>query len=104
MPYKLCFFVPEENLETVKKAIFTAGGGNLNNYSQCAWQTKGMGQFKPEHGSQPYLGEQHAITRVPEYKVEIFCQDNVIKACIAALHKAHPYEVPAYDVIKLEAL
>ncbi|MDH5710122.1 MAG: NGG1p interacting factor NIF3, partial [Gammaproteobacteria bacterium] len=39
---------------------------------------------------------------VSELKIEMVCADEHIKAAIAALKKAHPYEEPAYDVWKLE--
>jgi hypothetical protein len=41
---------------------------------------------------------------VPEYRVEMVCADNCIVAVIAALRAAHPYEEPAFDVIRLEPL
>ena len=40
---------------------------------------------------------------VEEYKVELVCEAEYLTAAIAALKVAHPYEEPAYAVIKLEA-
>ena len=39
--YKLAFFVPDSHVETVKTAIFAAGGGRIGNYDSCAWQVLG---------------------------------------------------------------
>ena len=47
MLVKLEFFVPIENAEHVKNALFELGVGAIGNYSHCAWQTEGDGQFKP---------------------------------------------------------
>jgi hypothetical protein len=41
---------------------------------------------------------------VSEYRVELVCEDSAIKAAIAALKLAHPYEEPAYDVLRMEDL
>lgn len=100
--YKLCFYVPVEYTEKVKMAIFAAGGGKIGNYTCCAWQVLGEGQFMPLEGSQAFIGHKNQLEKVPEYKVEMVCHDDCIKEAIAALRKAHPYEEPAYQVFKLE--
>lgn len=99
--FKLCFFVPEENVETVKQAIFAAGAGHLGDYDQCSWQTLGRGQFRPLPGSHPHIGQQGEVAAVAEYRVETLCAKEHIRAVIAALRLAHPYEEPAFDVIEL---
>lgn len=100
--YKLCFFVPEASLEQVKAAVFAAGAGRIGDYDSCCWQTPGQGQFRPLPGSQPYIGQQGAVSVVTEYKVEMVCDDRLIEAAVDALKQAHPYEEPAYEVWKLE--
>lgn len=35
--FKLCFYVPVENAEQVKAAVFAAGAGRIGNYDCCAW-------------------------------------------------------------------
>ena len=100
--YKLCFFVPESHLEVVKSSLFAAGAGKIGDYDSCCWQVLGEGQFRPLEGSNPYLGQQGAVERVAEYRVEMVCADELIRAAVAALKSAHPYEEPAYDVWRLE--
>ena len=102
--YKLSVFIPESHLEPVKSAMFTAGAGRIGNYDCCSWQTLGQGQFRALDNSQPYIGTQGEIEQVSEYKVEMVCEDNLIKDTIAAMKQAHPYEEPAYDAWKLEKL
>ena len=99
--YKLCFYVPESHVEEVKSALFAAGAGRIGDYDSCCWQVLGQGQFRPLEGSQPYLGQQGAVEVVDEYRVELVCDDAHIKAAVAALIKAHPYEEPAWDVVQL---
>ena len=100
--YKLVFFVPESHLETVKSAVFSAGAGRLGDYEACAWQTLGQGQFRPLPGSNPFIGSDNQLELVSEYRVEMVCADEAIRAAVAALRKAHPYEEPAFDVWRLE--
>lgn len=99
--YKLCFFVPETHLETVKAAVFEAGAGRIGDYDQCCWQVKGEGQFRPLSGSQPFLGTQGVLENVAEYRVEMVMEKSCAKAVLAALKESHPYEEPAYDVMAL---
>ena len=100
--YKLCFYVPKESLESVKTALFKAGAGQIGDYSHCCWQAKGEGQFMPIDNSNPFIGEQDKLEKVSEYKVEMVCDPQFIKATIDALLNSHPYETPAYQVIKCE--
>lgn len=102
--YKIVFFVPESHLEAVKDALFAAGAGRIGDYDRCAWQVKGQGQFRPLPGSKPYLGEQGEVEVVDEYRVELLCPDECLQVAVAALRASHPYETPAFDLIRLEVL
>lgn len=100
--FKLCYFVPESHLEATKRAVFNAGAGKIGDYDHCAWQCKGQGQFRPLEGSDPFLGQKGEIEVVTEFKVELVCTDAKIQGAIEALKQAHPYEEPAYEVLRLE--
>lgn len=99
--YKLCFYVPESHAEQVKCAVFNAGGGRIGDYDSCCWQVLGQGQFRPLVGSKPFLGRHDAVEVVAEYRVEMVCEAQFIRAAVAALLDAHPYEEPAWDVVAL---
>lgn len=94
--YLLCFYVPESHVEEVKQAVFDAGAGRIGDYSCCAWQVRGTGQFQPMQGSRPFLGQTGRLEQVDEFRVEMVCRDAVIDAVIHALRDAHPYEEPAF--------
>ncbi|WP_236236821.1 NGG1p interacting factor NIF3 [Pseudomonas faucium] len=99
--YKLAFFVPASHVEVVKAAVFAAGGGRIGDYDHCAWQTLGQGQFRPLHGSQPFLGQAGQVEVVEEWKVELVVADDLVTQVVAALRLSHPYETPAYEVWRL---
>lgn len=99
--YKLTVFIPDEHLESVKSALFTAGAGQIGNYARCCWQVKGMGQFMPLAGSNPHTGEQGHLYQDNEWRVEMVVADEHLSAVITALKDSHPYEAPAYDVVML---
>jgi hypothetical protein len=100
--YKLAFFVPPSHVEQVKNALFAAGAGRIGAYDCCSWQVLGQGQFRPLDGSQPFIGQAGEVEQVQEWKVELVVSDELIRQVVAALKNSHPYEVPAYDVWKLE--
>lgn len=102
--YKLVFFVPDSHLEAVKAAVFEAGAGVIGDYERCCWQVLGSGQFKPTQGAQPFIGTIGELEKMLEWRVELVCNDELIRTAVAALVDAHPYEEPAYDVWRLENL
>ncbi|KTD63932.1 hypothetical protein [Legionella spiritensis] len=99
--FKLSFYVPESHLEQVKQALFKAGAGKLGYYEQVCWQTRGLGQFCPQEEANPAIGEKHELTYVEEFKVEMLCCESLIHHVIKTLQEVHPYEEPAYDIIRL---
>jgi len=100
--FKICVYVPQSHLETLKQALFGAGAGRIGDYDQCSWQVLGEGQFRPLAGSAPWLGSEGVVEQVAEYKLELVCADDCLDAALDALRRAHPYEEPAYDVWRLE--
>lgn len=99
--YKLCFYVPESHLEEVKLAVFNAGAGRVGDYDNCCWQVLGQGQFRPLIGSRPFLGRHGTVETVAEYRVEMVCEAQYLRAAAAALVGTHPYEEPAWEVVAL---
>lgn len=96
----ISFYVPIKDAEKVKNAMFQAGAGRIGNYDFCSFESKGTGQFRPLPGSNPAIGSECKIETVDELKIEMVCEDNYVREVIAALKKSHPYETPAYYIIK----
>ena len=99
--YKLVFFVPESHLEPVKAAVFATGAGKIGDYDCCCFETRGTGQFRPLSGANPFIGKAGTLERVEEVRVELVCEDHLIRAAVTALRQAHPYEEPAFDAWQL---
>jgi structural toxin protein (hemagglutinin/hemolysin) RtxA len=98
--FHIAFYVPEEFAQKVKEAMFQAGAGTLGNYDRCSFEYRGIGQFRPLLGSDPFLGRSGELEKVPELKVEMICKKECLSAAITALKTSHPYETPAYYVIE----
>ncbi|MGE8551156.1 MAG: NGG1p interacting factor NIF3 [Acinetobacter calcoaceticus] len=98
---KLIYYVPESHLELTKQAIFSAGAGGIGNYEHCAWQVKGIGQFKPVKGADPYIGELGELEQVEEWRVETIVIEESARAVAKALKASHPYEEPAFEFIQI---
>lgn len=106
---KIVTFVPEEQVEEVRKVLAAEGvgsgitdGKHSANYSDCFYQTKGEGMFKALDGADPTIGNIGELTRVAEIRLESIVEDKSLGRVVKALHKAHPYEEPAYDLIPLK--
>jgi len=98
---KWVIFVPPENADALRAAIFAAGAGHIGDYSHCSWSITGTGQFLPEDGAQPAIGSVGAVEHVVEDRVEVVAPARVRGRVLAAMRAAHPYEEPAFDIVAL---
>lgn len=100
--YKIIVFVPLDHKEILKQSLFAAGAGTVGNYDCCCFETKGTGQFRPIKNARPFIGDLGKVEYVEEVRIEMVCSSQSLKNSIIALKANHPYECPAYDIIKLE--
>lgn len=98
--YKLIMFVPLDSVNTVAEAVFEAGAGAIGNYSKCSFQAEGTGTFVPNKGATPAIGKKGKLEKVNEIKLESIVPADKIAPVIEAMRKAHPYETPAFDVLR----
>jgi dinuclear metal center YbgI/SA1388 family protein len=98
---KLYTYVPVEDAEKVRDAIFKAGGGHIGNYSECSFNISGKGTFKPGEGTNPHVGKVGKREETSEEKVEVIFPAYLREKLVDAMTEAHPYEEVAYDVIAL---
>jgi dinuclear metal center YbgI/SA1388 family protein len=98
---KLVVFVPVDAANGVAEAIFAAGAGAIGNYSRCSFRTTGRGTFLPEEGATPARGKVGRDETVEEIRLESIVPSDKVVAVVSAMRAAHPYEMPAFDVIRL---
>ena len=98
---KWVIYVPRENAEAVREAVFAAGAGHIGDYSHCSWSVSGIGQFLPHEGASPAVGGVGSVERVAEDRFEVVAPARARGAVLAAMRAAHPYEEPAFDIFAL---
>ncbi len=92
--------VPADAAAALKEAIFAAGAGAVGNYRECSFEYAGRGQFKPVEGANPVEGDIGKLSQVDELRVEFVAQASRRGAIEAAIFEAHPYEVPAFEIVE----
>ncbi|HXY65898.1 MAG TPA: Nif3-like dinuclear metal center hexameric protein [Mycobacterium sp.] len=94
-------FVPPENADAVRAAVFAAGAGGIGDYSQCSWSVTGTGQFLPGDRASPAIGSVGAPARVVEDRIEVIAPARARREVFSAMRTAHPYTEPAFDIFAL---
>ncbi len=97
---KLAVFVPKGHEEKVMEALFRSSG-RIGNYSECSFQTEGVGTFRPLPGAEPFLGSPGRREYAEEKRIEVLLRAEDVPAACRALVAAHPYEEPAFDLYPL---
>ena len=99
---KLVGFVPEEDAETVRAAVFAAGAGVIGGYVHCSFSSPGEGTFFGTEGTTPTVGEAGRDETTGELRFEVVFPRAKRRAVLDAFVAAHSYEEPAFDVYPLE--
>lgn len=99
---KIVTFCPTDHVEKVRTALFKAGCGQIGNYDSCSYNLKGEGTFRGNENADPFVGEKGKLHFESEVRIETVFESYKEKEVIHALHKAHPYEVVAYDIYTLD--
>ncbi len=101
---KLVTFVPASNLDAVARAVFGAGAGRIGKYSSCAFRVPGVGTFFGGEGTHPVVGQSGRLEESPELRFETVVPIVRVGDVLHALRGAHPYEEPAFDLVRLAAV
>lgn len=99
---KLYTYAPPEYVSQIKKALFDIGAGQIGNYTDCSFETNGIGTFIPKNSAKPYTGKKNVLSQEQEQKIEVLLPDYLKSKAIRALKAAHPYEEVAYEIISLD--
>ena len=101
--HKLVTFVPANALGAVSEALFAAGAGRIGRYSSCSFRSPGTGTFFGEEGAKPVVGRAGELEEAEEVRLETVVPIARVAEVVAALRAAHPYEEPAFDLVRLAA-
>ena len=99
---KLAVYVPRDHMETVRNAIFEAGGGHIGNYDQCGFVSDGIGSFRGGENANPFVGTKGEMHLEPEAKIEVVIPRHIQDKVVKAMLEAHPYEEVAFDLHLLQ--
>ncbi|MFZ2190414.1 MAG: hypothetical protein WA057_02470 [Candidatus Magasanikiibacteriota bacterium] len=98
--FKIKVTVPKANVEEVRNALGQAGAGKMGNYEYCSYSYPVKGKFRPTEGANPTIGSISVLETVEEECIECICHKDILESVIAELKRVHPYEEPAFDIIK----
>ena len=99
---KLITFVPSNDAEILRNALFAAGGGSVGNYENCSFNIEGKGSFKGNEASNPVKGKKGEIHFEEETQIGITFAKHLENNILKALFEVHPYEEVAYEITTLE--
>jgi dinuclear metal center YbgI/SA1388 family protein len=100
-PYKFVVFTPQGYEEAVIEAIVRGGGGQIGAYSHCTFRSPGVGTFRGETGTTPFLGEAGRLENVEEFRLEALVPARARGRVQQEVRAVHPYETMACDWIPL---
>ena len=101
--HKLVTFVPADAVAKVSDALFEAGAGRIGDYRACSFRAPGTGTFFGEAGTHPAVGSAGKLETVDEVRLEVVVPIGRAREVIRALRTSHPYEEPAFDLVRLAA-
>lgn len=98
---KLVVYVPAGYEDSVARALFKAGAGNIGNYDSCSFRSEGTGTFRATEGCSPFVGQVGQHSRVRELRLETVVPQDRLKRVVERMLRVHPYEEVAYDLVPL---
>ena len=99
---KLTSYVREYYLDLVLNSLHEAGAGEIENYSNCSFSSKGEGRYFGNKESNPKIGNKNELTKAPEVLISLVFPYHRKKKIIESLINSHPYESVAYEIVKIE--
>ena len=99
---KLVVFVPETHLEKLRNAVFLAGAGHIGNYDRTSYNIDGVGTFRGNENSKPFIGKKGETSFEREIRFETIFPTHLQGTVISAVLNNHPYEEVAYDIYPLK--
>lgn len=99
---KLTTYVPKKEAEKLRTVLFNAGAGTIGNYSNCSFNTEGLGTYQGNERSNPTIGKPGKLHAEVETQISVTFSKHLEPQILNALFKNHPYEEVAFEVTTLD--
>lgn len=99
---KLQTYVPVNEVNKVRDALFKAGAGSLGNYRDCSFNLNGIGSFRGNENSNPVIGKKGELRLEDETQISVIVKKHLQSKILNALFSAHSYEEVAYELIPIK--
>ncbi len=99
---KLTTYAPQNEAGNLREALFKAGAGEIGNYSNCSFNTDGMGTYKGNQDSNPTKGKKEIEHNEQETKITVTFAKHLESKILKTLFNTHSYEEVAYEIVTLE--
>ena len=99
---QLTTYVPKQNFSALLDKLYESGAGVLGQYDECSFITDGIGSFRGNENSQPYLGQKMIREKVDEIQLNLIFKKHLEQKVIQALFENHPYEEVAYELYSID--
>lgn len=99
---KLTTYVPNEDANILRKALFKAGAGKIGNYENCSFNVEGIGTYEGNEVSNPTKGKKGELHQEDETQISVTFQKHLESQILKSLFDNHPYEEVAFEVTTLD--
>jgi dinuclear metal center YbgI/SA1388 family protein len=99
---KLTTYVPKNEAEQLRDALFSSGAGNIGNYTNCSFNVEGLGTFNPNENANPVIGTKGKTHTEEETKITVTFAKHLEPVILKTLFKKHSYEEVAYEITTIE--
>ena len=99
---KLTTYVPIEEADALRTALFEAGAGHIGNYKDCSFNVEGYGTYKGNEQSNPTKGIRGSLHTESETKITVVFPKHLESNILKTLFHTHSYEEVAYEIFTLD--
>lgn len=97
----LVLYVPLSEASAMRNTLHKAGAGQVGNYDQVSYTSRGEGRFTPNAKANPTIGKQNKEESVQEERIEVLFPNHLLGKIIQTIYENHPYEEPVYHILDI---
>ena len=99
---KLLTYVPIENADRLRNAMFAKGAGKIGKYDNCSFNVAGFGTYRGGEDSNPTIGKKGVLHTEKEIIIGVIFEKHLEGSILKAMFDNHPYEEVAYEITTIE--